>query len=166
MHNSHEIKNVTKAVDHKPTDSKTCTEFRDDHHLTIGDILQIPLILMHAQTNKKLLLHKKSSDPLNLPMTPIFSNKGSSMTPKNYGLAETLVVDNSIIATSAVLVVNVLTNIANSIYPDQTDHIGSVGSGSTLIKSILSTEWQCLKSLMLLTITYRNIKYRYIGYLI
>ena len=46
---------------------------------------------MHAQTNKKLLLHKKSSDPLNLPMTPKFSNKGSSMTPKNYGLAETLI---------------------------------------------------------------------------
>ena len=45
---------------------------------------------MHAQTNKKLLLRKKSSDPLNLPMTPKFSSKGSSMTPKNYGLAETL----------------------------------------------------------------------------
>ena len=55
-----------------------------------GPILQIPLIVMHAQTIKKLLLHKKSSDPLNLPMTPKFSNKGSSMTPKNYGLAETL----------------------------------------------------------------------------
>ena len=82
--------NVTKAVDHKPTDSKTCTEFRDDHYLRIGDILQIPLILMHAQTNKKLLLRKKGSDPLNLPMTPKFSNKESSMTPKNYGLAETL----------------------------------------------------------------------------
>ena len=47
---------------------------------------------MHAQTNKKLLLHKKSSDPQNLPMTPKFSNKGSSMTPKNGGLAESLMV--------------------------------------------------------------------------
>ena len=91
LHNSHETENVTKSVDHKPTDSKTCTKFRDDDYLTIGDILQIPLILMHAQTNKKLLLHKKSSDPLNLPMTPKFSNKGSSMTLKNYGLAETLI---------------------------------------------------------------------------
>ena len=35
---------------------------------------------------------KKSSDPLNLPMTPKFSNKGSSTTPKNSGLAETLLV--------------------------------------------------------------------------
>ena len=31
------------------------------------------------------------------------------------------------------------------IYPAQSDHIGSVGSGYTLIESILSTEWQCLK---------------------
>ena len=30
-------------------------------------------------------------------------------------------------------------------YPDQTDRIGSVGYVSTLIESILSTEWQCLK---------------------
>ena len=34
---------------------------------------------------------------------------------------------------------------AAPIYPDQTDRIGSVGSGSALIESILSTEWQCLK---------------------
>ena len=46
----------------------------------------------------------------------------------------------------AVLVENVLTNIANSIYPDQTDHIGSIGSVSTLIEPILSTEWQCLSN--------------------
>ena len=38
------------------------------------------------------------------------------------------------------------TNIANSIYPDQTDRIESVGYVSTLIESILSTEWQCLKN--------------------
>ena len=44
-----------------------------------------------------------------------------------------------------VLVENVLTNIANSIYPDQTDRIVSVGSVSMLIESVLSTEWQCLK---------------------
>ena len=56
----------------------------------IGDILQIPIIVMHAQTNKKLLLHKRSSDPLNLPMTHKFLYKGSSMTPKNSALAETL----------------------------------------------------------------------------
>ena len=43
LHHSHETENVTKAVDHKPTDSKTSTEFRDNHYLTIGDILQIPL---------------------------------------------------------------------------------------------------------------------------
>ena len=49
------------------------------------------------------------------------------------------------IATSRCLVENVLTNLANSVYPDQTDHIGSVGYVSTLIESILSTEWQCLK---------------------
>ena len=48
-----------------------------------------------------------------------------------------------IIAHHAVLVENVLTNIANCIYPDQTDRIRSVGSVSTLIESILSTEWQC-----------------------
>ena len=35
---------------------------------------------------------------------------------------------------------------AAPIYPDHTDHIGSVGSGSTLIESILSTEWQCFKN--------------------
>ena len=49
----------------------------------------------------------------------------------------------SIIATSRVfftekiLADNVLTNIANSIYPDQTDPIGPVGYVSTLIESIL-----------------------------
>ena len=111
----------------------------------------------------------------------MYENSSNKLITENKWLTIkiTHVVDNFIIATSAVLVVNVLTNIANSIYPDQTDHIGSVGSGSTLIKSILSTEWQCLKnktdlyktirllkSVMLLTITYRNIKYRYIGYLI
>ena len=47
------------------------------------------LISMHAQTNK-VIIHKKSSDPLNLPMIPKFSNKESSMTPENFGLAETL----------------------------------------------------------------------------
>ena len=36
---------------------------------------------------------------------------------------------------------------AAPIYPDQIDRIGSVGSGSTLIESILSTEWKCLKNL-------------------
>ena len=45
-----------------------------------------------------------------------------------------------------VLIENVLTNIANSIYPDQTDRFVSVGSVSTLIESVLSTEWQCLKN--------------------
>ena len=39
---------------------------------------------------QKVIIQLKSSDPLNLPMTPKFSNKGSSMTPKNSGLAETL----------------------------------------------------------------------------
>ena len=34
---------------------------------------------------------------------------------------------------------------AAPIYMEQTNSIGSVGSGSTLIESILSTEWQCLK---------------------
>ena len=77
----------------------------------------------------------------------------------------------SIIATSRCLVENVLTNIANSIYPDQTNRIGSVGYVSRLIESILSTEWQCLKiklacmykaitilkCLMLLTLTCRNL---------
>ena len=43
------------------------------------------------------------------------------------------------------LLETVLTNIANTIYPDQTDRIGSVGSVATLIESILSTECQCLK---------------------
>ena len=47
----------------------------------------------------------------------------------------------SIIATSHFFTRNVLTNIANSICPDQTDHIVSVGSVSTLIESVLSTEW-------------------------
>ena len=49
----------------------------------------------------------------------------------------------SIIATLRCCSRNVLTNIANSIYPDQfqTDRIGSVGSGSTLIELILSTKW-------------------------
>ena len=82
----------------------------------------------------------------------------------------------SIIATSRVfftekiLADNVLTNIANSIYPDQTDPIGPVEYVSTLIESILSTEWQCLKNktgmykaitilkcVMLLTLTCRNL---------
>ena len=58
----------------------------------------------------------------------------------------------------------------NSIYPDQTDRIGSVGCVSTLTKSILSTEWQYLKNktdmykaitvlkcVMLLTLTCRNL---------
>ena len=58
----------------------------------------------------------------------------------------------------------------NSIYPDQTDLIGSVGYVFTLIESILSTEWQCLKNktdmykaitilkcAMLLTLTCRNL---------
>ena len=48
----------------------------------------------------------------------------------------------SIIAT----IENVLTHIANSIYQDQTDRIVSVGSVSTVIESVLSTEWQCLKN--------------------
>ena len=39
LHNSHETENITKAVDHKPTDSKTCTKFRDDHYLMIWNIL-------------------------------------------------------------------------------------------------------------------------------
>ena len=63
-----------------------------------------------------------------------------------------------------------LTNIANSIYLDQTDRIGSVGSGSRLIESILSSEWQCfknktdlykairlLKCVIFLTLTCRNL---------
>ena len=48
-------------------------------------------------------------------------------------------------AFKAIIVENVLTNIANSIYSDQTDRIGSVGYVSTLIEPILSTEWKCLK---------------------
>ena len=51
------------------------------------------------------------------------------------------VVDNvlAVIATPwhTVLVENVLTNIANSIYTDQTDRIVSVGSVPTLIESVL-----------------------------
>ena len=60
--------------------------------------------------------------------------------------------------------------IAAPIYPEQTDWIGSVGSGSMLIESILSTEWQCLKNktdlykaitllkcVMLLTLNCRNL---------
>ena len=43
----------------------------------------------------------------------------------------------------AVLVENVLTNIANSIDLDQIDRIGSVGSVCTLIESVRSNEWQC-----------------------
>ena len=62
------------------------------------------------------------------------------------------------------------TNIANSVHPDQTDRIGSVGYVSTLIESILSTEWLSLKIklaytkaitilkwVMLLTLTCRNL---------
>ena len=62
------------------------------------------------------------------------------------------------------------------IYLEQTDRIGSVGSGSTLIESVLSTEWQCLKNktdlykaitlikcVMLLTLTCRNLSTDYIG---
>ena len=45
----------------------------------------------------------------------------------------------------AVLVENVLTNLANSIVLDQIDRIGSVGFVSTLIESVRSNEWQCLK---------------------
>ena len=54
--------------------------------------------------------------------------------------------------------------------PDQTDRIESVGYMSTLIESILSSEWQCLKNktgmykaitilkcVMLLTLTCRNL---------
>ena len=65
---------------------------------------------------------------------------------------------------------NVFTNIAKSIYPHQTGRIRSVGSVSTLIESILSTEWQRLKDktsmykaitifncVMLLTLTCRNL---------
>ena len=48
---------------------------------------------MDACADKKQgILHKKGSDTLNLPMTPKFSNKGSSMTLKNSDLAETLIV--------------------------------------------------------------------------
>ena len=36
-------------------------------------------------------------------------------------------------------------HIANSIDLDQIDRIGSVGSVSTLIESVHSNEWQCLK---------------------
>ena len=74
------------------------------------------------------------------------------------------------IATTRCFSRNSLTNIANSIYLDQTDHIGSVGYMSTLIESILSTEWLCLKNKsgmykaitilkceMLLTLTCRNL---------
>ena len=70
----------------------------------------------------------------------------------------------------AVLVGNVLTNIANSIYPDETDRIPSVGYVSTLNELILSTEWKCLKNktglfkaitvlkcVRLLTLTCRNL---------
>ena len=39
---------------------------------------------------------------------------------------------------------------AASIYPEQTDRVGSVGSGSTLIEYILSTEWKCLEKKNLL----------------
>ena len=60
---------------------------------------------------------------------------------------------------------------SGSYLPGQTDRIGSVRSGSTLIESILLTEWQCLKKdkndlykaitllkcVMLLTLTCRNI---------
>ena len=66
----------------KPTDSKTCTKFGDNLYLTKGDILQVPLVSTHAQKNKKLLLIK-SPDPLNLSMTPKFSNKGSLITTEN-----------------------------------------------------------------------------------
>ena len=48
---------ITKAVDHKPIDSKTCTEF-ENYYLTIGEILQIPLILTHAQTKSNYTLKK------------------------------------------------------------------------------------------------------------
>ena len=76
----------------------------------------------------------------------------------------------SIIATSRCLVEYAFTNIANSVYPDQTDRFGSIGYVSTLIESILSTEWQCLKNktgmykaitilkcVTLLTLTCRNL---------
>ena len=96
LHNSHETENVTKAVDHKPTDSKTCTEFRDNHYLTIGDILQIPL---YRRMRRQIKSYMKTSDPLNLPMTPKFSNKGSSMIPINSGLAEKLMVPSEQMGT-------------------------------------------------------------------
>ena len=76
----------------------------------------------------------------------------------------------SIIATSRCFSRKFPTNIANSVYPDQTDRIGSVGYVSALIESILSTEWRCLKIklactkaitilkwVMLLTLTCRNL---------
>ena len=60
LNNSHETENVTKAVDHKPIDSKTCTEFREllSYDSALVDILQIPLILTHAQTKSNYTLKK------------------------------------------------------------------------------------------------------------
>ena len=49
-------------------------------------------------------------------------------------------IKESIIVISRCFSRKCLTKIANSIYPDQTDHIGSVGSMSTLSESVLSTE--------------------------
>ena len=57
-----------------------------------------------------------------------------------------LTIKLAIIATLRVIVQNALTNLANSIYQNQTDHIGSVGSVSTLIESRLWNEWQWLKN--------------------
>ena len=75
----------------------------------------------------------------------------------------------SIIAKSRRFSRNVRTNIANSIYPDQTDRIGSVGSMSTLIESTISTNGSDKKNktsmykaitilkCVLLTLTCRNL---------
>ena len=76
----------------------------------------------------------------------------------------------SIIATSCYFSRKYPYKHSNSIYPDQTDFVGSIGYVSKLIESLLSTEWQCLKNktgmykaitilncVMLLTLTFRNL---------
>ena len=83
----HETENVTKAVDHKPIDRKTCT---NDFYL-IDRGHSSNTFNIDACFRQKVIIHKKKFWPSKCANYPqIFKKKGSLMTPKNSGLAETL----------------------------------------------------------------------------
>ena len=84
FHNSHETENVTKAVDHKPTDSKTCTEFWDNHYLTIDDILQIPLYRCMGRPIKSYILYMKKFWPSKFANDPQIFKQGVINDPQNF----------------------------------------------------------------------------------